>query len=412
MNELPQAVFNSLLSGVHRTPEPVPLPPNIIRLDRNERFRPDRQETAEAIFSRLTAASISNYPDTSALHRALARRTSLPLERLLLVPGSDAAFRALAHVFVQPGDRVAMLDPSYQMYPVYARMFGGVPVQVPVRPDLAADFDDLVAQAARSKILWLANPNQPSGTVIPVERVTSLIRQVARAGTLVVVDEAYYPFSGETVIDEVMTHENLIVVRTFSKAFGMAGVRLGFVAGPEAVVNALFKVRASFDINALAIAAGEWALDHPEVIASYVDETRRSAAVLRAVAARHDLWAPPSAANFQLIRVGPRFEPAAVKRACWDRGYAICAPVGDGVFGDYIRVTTGTLAVIERSPMLDHLLNTPTADEHGPRRPSTSRHNHHLRAPARPTRLCRVSWKEYVSGTRTSADRLPADGGS
>jgi histidinol-phosphate aminotransferase len=358
MNELLDAAFNPLLAGVYRTPEPVPLPPEIMRLDRNERVGPYSHETATAIFSRLTASSLSHYPDASNLYHTLARCTSLPRERLLLVPGSDAAFRALAHVFVQPGDRVAMLDPSYQMYPIYARMFGGVPVNVPVRPDLSVDFDDLVTQAERSKILWLANPNQPSGTVIPVARMMSLVRQVARGGTLVVVDEAYYPFSGETVIDEVMTHENLVAVRTFSKAFGMAGVRLGFVAGPEAVVSALFKVRASFDINALALAAGEWVLDNPEIVTSYVDETRRSAKVLRAVAARHDLWAPPSAANFQLIRVGPRFEPAAVKRACWDHGYAICAPVGAEPFRDYIRITTGTLDVIERfAQVLDHLLN-------------------------------------------------------
>ena len=361
MSERQGAVFNPLLAGFSRTPEPVPLPPEIIRLDRNERVGPYPLETATAILSRLTARSLSQYPDTSNLYRTLARRTSLPRERLLLVPGSDAAFRALAHVFVQPGDRVAMLDPSYQMYPVYARMFGGVPVQVPVRSDLSVDFDDLVAQAARSKILWLANPNQPSGTVIPVERVTSLIRQVARAGTLVGVDEAYYPFGTETMLDHVTAHEHLVVVRSFSKACGLAGVRLGFVAGTEAVVNALFKVRASFDINALAIAAGEWALDHLEVVASYVHETLRSAQVIRAVAARHDLWAPPSAANFQLIRVGPRFEPIAIKRACLEHGYAICAPVGTGLFSDYIRVTTGTLDVIERfGGVLDRVLSAPS----------------------------------------------------
>ena len=359
MNELLDAAFNPLLASVYRTPEPVPLPPEMIRLDRNERVGPYSQETATAIFSCLTASSLSDYPDNSNLYRTLVRRTSLPRERLLLVPGSDAAFRALAHVFVQPGDRVAMLEPSYQMYPVYARMFGGVPVQVPVRPDLSVDFDDLVAQTARSKILWLANPNQPSGTVIPVERVTSLTRQAARAGTIVVVDEAYYPFGGTTVIDRVTDHENLVVVRSFSKALGLAGVRLGFVAGPEAVVRALFKVRASFDINALAIAAGEWALDHPEIVASYVQETARSSEVLRTLAARHGLWAPPSAANFQLIKVGPKFEPSAIKRACWDHGYAICAPVGAGPFSDYIRITTGTLDVIERfAQVLDHLLDT------------------------------------------------------
>ena len=115
----------------------------------------------------------------------------------------------------------------------------------------------------------------------------SLTRTLARAGIVVVVDEAYYPFGGATVIDRVTNHDNLVVVRSFSKALGLAGVRLGFVAGPEAVVNALFTVRASFDINALAIAAGEWVLDHPEIVATYVQEATRHSEVLRALAARH-----------------------------------------------------------------------------------------------------------------------------
>jgi histidinol-phosphate aminotransferase len=359
MTDLAVAACNPLLTGIYRTPEPVPLPPDIIRLDRNERVGPCPQDIIEAILSRLTAPSLSQYPDTSSLYRKLAHHTSLPVDRLLLVPGSDAAFRALAHVFVQPGDSVAMIDPSYQMYPVYTRMFGGIQAPVPVRPDLTVDFDDLVTTAATAKILWLANPNQPSGTVIPVDRVMSLTREVARAGTLVVVDEAYYPFSGATVIDQMMAHDNLVVVRTFSKAFGLAGVRLGFVAGPEAVVKALFKVRASFDINALAVVAGEWALDHPEIVDGYVQETARSADVLRALAARHGLSAPVCATNFQLIKVGPRFEPGVVKDACRDHGYAICAPVGSGLFGDYIRVTVGTLDVIQPfARVLDRVLTT------------------------------------------------------
>jgi histidinol-phosphate aminotransferase len=209
-------------------------------------------------------------------------------------------------------------------------------------------------------MVWLANPNQPSGTVIAKERLLGLTRQAARAGTLVVVDEAYFPFGATTAIDDVASHENLVVVRSFSKSFGLAGVRLGFVAGPETVVRALFKVRACFDINALAVVAGEWALEHPEVVLRYVDEAERSAALLRAVAARHELWAPPSAANFQLIRVGPRFEPTAIKHACRQHGYAIAAPVAPP-FHEYIRVTTGTLDVLAPfADVLDRLLKEAT----------------------------------------------------
>jgi histidinol-phosphate aminotransferase len=352
-----EAAVNPLVAAIDRTAEPPPLPAAIVRLDRNERVGPYPPAVAREIFAGLTAASLCQYPDTSNLYRALVRHTSLPRTRLLLVPGSDAAFRALAHVFVRSGDGVAMLNPSYQMYPVYTRMFGGTPLGISIRPDGTVDFDDLTTQTAGSKMLWLANPNQPSGTVIAAERVLALTRHAARTGTLVVVDEAYYPFGGTTVIDQVMAHENLVVIRSFSKAFGLAGVRLGFVAGSEAVVNALFKVRTCFDINALAIAAGEWALAHPDVVGGYVREAQQSAALLQAVAARHDLSAPASAANFQLIRVGPRFEAEAIKRACWNHGYAIAAPVAPP-FGDHIRVTTGALDVLAPfADMLDRVLN-------------------------------------------------------
>jgi histidinol-phosphate aminotransferase len=357
-DDLPASLFNPLLTDIYRTPEPTPLPPDMIRLDRNERVEPWLPEALECIVASMKSR-LSPYPDVTGLYRLLSVHTSLPIERLLLVPGSDAAFRALAHVFVQPGDRVAMLDPSYQMYPIYVRMFGGTPVPIAVRDDLTVDLAEINEAARTSKMLWLANPNQPSGTLVPVDRVMAIVRAAKSTNTIVVVDEAYYPFSDATVIDEINEHSNLVVVRTFSKAYGLAGVRLGFFAGPASIVSAAFKVRASFDINALAIAAAEWALGQPDRVADYLRETARSATLLREVAARHSLSAPPSSANFQLIKVGPRFDPAAIKRACWDEGYAIAGPVGKGVFADYIRVTLGTVDIISRfARTLDRMLES------------------------------------------------------
>jgi histidinol-phosphate aminotransferase len=359
MTDLFARHLNTWLAGIERTPEPEPLPPQMVRLDRNERIEPYPPEVVTEILSRLGGPQLSRYPDSSALYRTLADVTSLPPDRLLLVPGSDAAFRSLAHALIEPGDRVAMIDPSYQMYPIYVRMFGGIPVPVSVGDDLTVDPAALAKATTTSKMLWLANPNQPSGTLVPIDRVRLLARAAADTSTLVVVDEAYYPFSGATILDEVIAHDNLVVVRSFSKAYGLAGVRLGFVAGPPTIVGALFKVRASFDINALAIAAAEWTLDHPEAIAAYVRETHASAALLRDLAARRGLFAPPSAANFQLIKTRPSFDPADVKRACWDEGYAISGPAGRGLFADYVRVTTGSVAVIERfAQTLDRVLDT------------------------------------------------------
>ena len=348
MSSVFDTAVNSLLDDVYRTPEPTPLPPGMIRLDRNERVEPYPHDIATQILERLTPQLLSQYPDTTELYRKLAAATRLPVSNLLLAPGSDAAFRSLAHVFVQSGDRVAMLDPSYQMYPIYVRMLGGTPVPVPVGDDLNGSVDDILKTALTCKMLWLANPNQPTGMLIPIDRLRKLAEILADAGVIVVIDEAYYPFSAATMIDEVASRPNLVVVRTFSKAYGLAGVRLGFVAAPETIAGALFKVRSSFDINALAIVAAEWLLDHPELVRAYVNETLRSAVILRDVAARYGLVAPLSAANFQLIKVAPQFDPGEIKRACWREGYAIAGPVGAGRFADYVRVTTGSTQVITR----------------------------------------------------------------
>jgi histidinol-phosphate aminotransferase len=347
---------NPLLADIYRTPDPPPLPAGIIRLDRNERVPAYDAETAAAIARRLTGPLLSQYPDASPLYVKLAQSTAVPVEQLLLVPGSDAAFRALAHAFVQPGDQVVMIAPSYQMYPIYARMFGGVACEIPVRDDLTVDVQSLRAATTQGRMLWLANPNQPSGTLISTDDVLSLVRDAARSNALVVVDEAYYPFSRATVVEHVARHENLIVVRTFSKACGLAGARLGFVAASRAVIAELFKVRTAFDINALAIAAGEWAVDHADVIERYVRETEGSRDPLVRVAARHGLAAPASATNFQLIKVAPHFEPAAIKHAAWQHGYAISTPSA-GVLRDYIRITIGAVHVIEPfAAVLDRIL--------------------------------------------------------
>ena len=359
MTPFPLHALNPLLADIRRTPEVAPLEPHIVRLDRNEHVGPHAAGTVDAILSELRPSGLSDYPSAWRLSRKLAEAVSLPVERLTLVPGSDAAFRSLAHVLIQPGDRVAMIDPSYQMYPVYVRMFGGVPVPVPVREDLTVDPDALAAAARQAKVVWLANPNQPSGTLIASEQVIALVREASRTDTIVVVDEAYYPFSGSTVIGDVVQHGNLVVVRTFSKAHGLAGARVGFVAGPEPLVAALYKVRSSYDLNALAIAAATWMLDHPALVDEYVHETARSACLLQAVAARHGLWAPETATNFQLIRTAPRFDPAAIRQACLDEHYAIRGPVDSGRFAEFVRVTIGSTDVIAGfARSLDHIFQT------------------------------------------------------
>ena len=149
----------------------------------------------------IESSLLTQYPALDGLYQDLSGMLALPRERLLLTAGSDAAFRALHQVYVRPGDRVAMLDPSYAMYPIYARMFGATPVQVPFASDLSLDAEQLLdAIGTGVRMVLLADPNQPTGTQLPREVLRAVLARAAEHGALVVVDEAYFPFSRTTVL--------------------------------------------------------------------------------------------------------------------------------------------------------------------------------------------------------------------
>jgi histidinol-phosphate aminotransferase len=341
VKEFPEHQLNRFLADIERTPDGPPIAADFVRLDRNEHVGPLPEAVVTSILAGVTPAMLSEYPTTWPLSRRLAERLEIPVDHLVLVPGSDAAIRSLCHVLVSPGDIVAALDPSYAMYPVYARMFGGVFLPVPVRADLAADMDALRSACRRAKVVFLANPNQPSGGLLDPETVLELARRAQDSATILVVDEAYYPFSGSTVLPAALALPNVAVVRTFSKAYGLAGLRLGFVAGAPALVRALFKVRHSYDINAFVLHVAGRMLDRAEIVDDFVAQVGKSAALLQAVAASYALEAPPCHANFQLIRTGPRFAPAEVAARLRERRYLIKGPPGDGIVRDFIRITLG-----------------------------------------------------------------------
>jgi histidinol-phosphate aminotransferase len=241
-------------------------------------------------------------------------------------------------------------------------MFGGEPVQIPIRTDLAVDLDLAMKVCRTAKVLFLANPNQPTGMLIDTQGVIELVRRAAATDAVVVVDEAYFPFSRVTVIDAVGTYPNLAVLRTFSKAYGLAGVRLGFVAAASPLVKAIYKVRSAYDVNSFAVLCADYFLDHREIVDDYVHQVWRSAEWLQALARTYGLEAPETATNFQLIKTAPRFNPKQISDSLRRLGYVIRGPVDSGAMKDYIRVTLGEFDIIRRfGDVLDSTLQAMTA---------------------------------------------------
>jgi histidinol-phosphate aminotransferase len=343
---LPEPV--SALEGIERLPEGGREREGFVGLDRNERLSPLPEEAAAAVREALAGIDFATYPEVEGLYEDLAAYLGIGVERLRLTAGSDAAIRALHHCYVGPGDRTVSLDPSYAMYPIYTRMFGGEPVQIPFDGRLEVDTDRLLdAVGPGVRLVLLAEPNQPTGTTLGEDVLRAVLERAERAPALVVVDEAYFPFSDRTVLGWLDQHPHLVVTRTFSKAWGLAGLRLGFAAADPRVAATLYKVRTAYDVNAAAAAVARTLLARPEVATAYAEEVRagREALVGRARALGLDPLA--GLTNFQLIRVADRIAPAGLVAALHERRFIVKGPFSTPGLEDCIRVTLGPPALME-----------------------------------------------------------------
>ncbi len=276
-------------------------PEQIVKLDANENPYGPSPRTLEAI-ARYPYYAIYPDPDQTPLRRALGGYTGQPIERILCGNGSDEIIDLLMRLFVEPGNVVVESPPTFGMYAFNTGVVAGKSVAVPRGTDFRVDVDAVGAAVRehRAKLLFLPSPNNPDGSVLPREDLLALLELPA----IVVIDEAYAEFSGESVVDLVGQAPNLVVLRTFSKWAGLAGLRIGYGLIPEAIIAHLWKIKPAYNINMAGQAAAIAALEDVDYlmdkVAIIVAERDRVYAALQHIDGLHPY---PSRANFILVRV-------------------------------------------------------------------------------------------------------------
>jgi len=289
------------------------------------------------------AAAVTRYPALYAaeLKRALAEYAGAAPENVVTGCGSDDVLDSAMRAFGEPGDAVAYPDPGFAMIPIFARMNGLAPVAVPLTAAHDVDADAMLATGAR--LIYLCSPNNPTGTAVSraaIERV------VEGAPGVVLIDEAYAEFAGVSHLDLALRGTRAVVVRTMSKAFGLAGLRVGYAVGAPALVAEVEKSRGPYKVSAIAeraaVAAltrdGAWVREH---VALAVALRERLTAELAAMGLR----ALPSAANFVLVPVAGA---PAVAQAMRSRGVAVRPFAALPGVGDALRISIGPWAQLER----------------------------------------------------------------
>lgn len=255
---------------------------------------------------RAAAETLEIYPDgtSAALRQAIARAHGLDADRIVCGAGSDELLSLLAHAYVGPGDEGLFTEHGFLVYRIAILAAGGTPVVAP-ETDLTADVDALLARVTdRTRIVYLANPNNPTGTYLPFDEVKRLHAGLPKS-TLLVLDAAYAEYvranDYAAGIELVAGAENVVMTRTFSKVFGLAALRIGWLYGPAGVVDALNRIRGPFNLSSPAIAAGAAAIADrahlDRAVAHNADWLVRLTEGVRALG----LEATPSVANFVLI---------------------------------------------------------------------------------------------------------------
>lgn len=307
-------------------------------LDRNERVDALPEWFVEELRQGVDSNLFTEYPATDELHAELAAALGIEPEQLLITPGNDPAIKSFFQAYVRPGDRVAMLHPTYAMVDVYATMFGAEAVHVGYDANLELDVDELVDAVGGARIAVIANPNQPTGTMLDHDELRRVLDRAAETGTIVMVDEAYSIFAGVDAIPLLARHPNLLVARSFSKA-GFAGIRIGFLAGDPRVIGNMFKVRSAAEVNAFAIRCGRLLVAHPEVTQDFARTIEEGRRVVSEAAERLGFTPLPSHANFVQLRLNGRAVPGDVVAALRERGWLIKGPTNMPGLEDCIRVT-------------------------------------------------------------------------
>ncbi len=322
----------------------------ITKLASNESPYPPHPDVIEAVSQAVSG--VNRYPDPNAkvLRRKLAEMHEVDSAQIAVANGSCEILLAAAEALCEPGAEIVYAWPAFSMYPHLPALTGAREIRVPLAEGDVHDLDAMLAEiTAATQLVIVCNPNNPTGTHIPADQIGAFLEEVPRHA-IVILDEAYVDFQTnddpEASLDLRKTFPNLVCLRTFSKNFGLAGLRVGYSIGPTQFRQAVDAVRQPFSVNALAQAAAIEALKHSDDLADRIEKTIVERVTVQEGVRELGLETAESQANFSWVALGDRDEQELID-ALGARGVIVRGGSSLGGPG-HIRVTYGHRAENER----------------------------------------------------------------
>lgn len=312
----------------------------LIRLDKNERVTPFPKEFLEKLMSDFTSDHLNAYPEPEKLYQKLAQHHNVSPNNFMLTAGSDAGIRHCFELFVNHGGEVVVLDPTFAMVDIYCQLSGARKQSVGYDKDLQLDMDRLLTVIGqKTDLVVIANPNSPTGTLISECDITAILQKAKSFNVPVLIDEAYYGFCKQTAVSMVKEFDNLIVSRTFSKAYGLAGLRVGYLLAQEEVAQLLYRFRPMYEVNSIGVHAAVRLLEQPEIIEKYLKEIEEGRRYLLEYAREEGLSFRDSQTNFVYIDFGDKKQ--RVVDVLSNAGILVRGGLPIEDFESYLRISLG-----------------------------------------------------------------------
>jgi len=251
-------------------------------LDRNERVIEFPDEILADLYRQLPKFVLNTYPDTEHFYDKLAEVLDLHSSNIFVTTGSTEGIKVLFEALARPGDRVIALEPTYPMYSVYSDIFQTQYHTVPFSKNLTIDVSSFIEKIdEKTALVLLANPNLPVESMLPVSAIKMIANRCRTFDSVLVIDEAYHLFGADSAIGLLREYDNLVILRSFSKAYGLAGIRLGYMVSQETNIEYLSKTRSLVEASGTSMAIASYMLENQKLVESYVNQVAEGARFLQ-----------------------------------------------------------------------------------------------------------------------------------
>lgn len=334
------------IDNIYRLPASSNSRLNHIRLDKNERADNHITSFFNKLKNNITSDLISAYPEFNKIYKKLSRKLKVSSHNIVFTAGSDQAIKNTFELFYEKNKEVITIDPTFAMVDVYCKIFKTKQLKIGYDQNFQLRLKDIYeAINKNTSLIILANPNSPTGTLIKKDDLTKIIKKARRYGVKVLLDEAYHEFSTYNFSSKINDFDNLIIIRTFSKIFGLAGLRSGYVLSNKEIIKKYFAIKPMYEINSIAVKALELLLDNSKYIDSYLKEMREGEIYAKQFCKKNNYKFIKCFANF--FHVDFNHDPKKIQNHLLNKKILVKGGPGVHNYENYLRISFAKKSTIK-----------------------------------------------------------------